>query len=278
MHDFLRIIKIHTAGLALAVVSIVGMSFAVCALLNNPDRGMMVWSDTHFALLAVAIAPHDAPLRFAIGNYYFGDGTYDLKKAEGSFRDALALDPHLERVHYQLARIYFMNSNFPSALAEIDTEITLFPDFERSYYVRGLIYGYANEPDKAIADFKEFLRWKPESWAGHNDLAWVYFLKGDYKNSAATAREGLTYAPNNVWLLNSLGVALLNEGNPAEAEKSLTAALSVANKMTPEDWGRSYPGNNPSVYGDGLDAMKASIERNLALIVAANVKVDKSSP
>jgi len=29
-----------------------------------------------------------------------------------------------------------------------------------------------------------------------------------------------------------------------------------------------YPGNNPAIYGDGLDAMRASIERNLELIAA----------
>ena len=122
------------------------------------------------------------------------------------------LDPRLEISHYQLARIYFINSNFSSALAEINTEISLFPDFKRSYYVRGLIYGYTNKLDKAVDDFKIFLEWKSESWAGHNDLAWVYFMKGDYKNSAATARDGLRYNPGNVWLNNSLGVALLNDG------------------------------------------------------------------
>ena len=274
MHNFLRSIKTNVVSLTVAVVAVV-IFIVGYVLFSSPDRGMMVWSYTHLDAFAVSISPRDAQLRFAIGDYYFGNGAYDLKKAERYFRDAVVLDPRLEVSHYQLARIYFINSNFSSALAEVNTEINLFPDFKRSYYVRGLIYGYMNKPDKAVSDFKTFLEWKPESWAGHNDLAWVYFMKGDYKNSAKTAREGLVYSPNNVWLLNSLGVALLNMKNLDEAEKTLTKALADADAMTSADWGVAYPGNNPATYVDGLDAMKASIERNLALIASKRAEVDK---
>ena|SRR3989344_342674 len=248
---------------------------AVCALLvmlavfitTPPDAlARSIWRQTHIAPLATLLVPNDASLRFEIGNYYFGGGAYDVDRAQGYFEKALAIDPEIAGAHYQIARIHFIRGDFYTAVDEINKEIKLYPDFKRSYYVRGLIYGYAKEPDKAIADFKTFLEWKPESWAGHNDLAWVYFMEGDYKNSADTAREGLVYSPNNVWLLNSLGVALLNEGKLAEAKEALTKAQAVAEAMTPADWGRSYPGNNPSVYGDGLDAMRASIKRNLDLI------------
>ena len=234
----------------------------------TPPRvlAISIWQQTHFASLATFLATRDAALRFEIGNYYFGGGAYNTQKAEEYFKKALEIESDIQGAHYQLARVYFIRGDFYTALNEINKEIELYPDFKRSYYVRGLIYGYAKQPDKATADFKEFLKWKPESWAGHNDLAWVYFMKGDYKNSAETAREGLVSSPNNVWLLNSLGVALLNEGKLTEAKEALTKAQTAAEAMTLADWGKSYPGNNPSVYGDGLDAMRASIKRNLALI------------
>lgn len=237
------------------------------------EAGWIVWKNFHVESVATMLNPKDAALRFAMGNYYFGGlpgqgGAYDTAKAEKYFRDAIALGSTMEGLHYQLARVYFIYGDFYTAEAEINKELELHPDFKRSYYVRGLIYGYSNKLPEAEADFKAFLKWKTESWAGHNDLAWVYFMKGDYKNSAATARDGLVSSPNNVWLLNSLGVALLNEGKLTEAKKALTDAMTFAEAMTPVDWGRSYPGNNPSVYGDGLDAMKASIKRNLDLIAA----------
>ncbi len=257
-----------TASIAVALgIIIAGLYFTASA--------ETVWRTTRNAQLAILRALHNASLRFEIGNHYFGGGAYDIEKAESYFKKSLDIDPKIAGAHYQIARIYFIHGDFYTALDEINNEIELYPDFKRSYYVRGLIYGYANEPDNAIADFKTFLEWKPESWAGHNDLAWVYFMKGDYKNSAATAREGLVFSPNNVWLLNSLGVALLNEGKLIEAKKALTEALTFADAMTPNDWGMSYPGNNPSVYDDGLTAMKTSIRRNLDLIAAKSVGVDK---
>jgi len=234
----------------------------------------VLWNKLGCEICVFYLRPDDPQLFFAIGNLYFGGGAYDVDRAQGYFEKSLEIDPKIAGAHYQLARIYFIRGDFYTALNEINKEIELYPDFKRSYYVRGLIYGYAKQPNKAIADFKTFLEWKPESWAGHNDLAWVYFMEGDYKNSAETAREGLKYVPNNVWLLNSLGVALLNEGNLTDAKKALTSALTLADAMTTADWGRSYPGNNPSVYGDGLDAMKASIQRNLNLIATKIGGVD----
>ena len=251
-------------AVAAVVLGIVSSSI----YLYHDQLARFVWRQFHFENVALTLDRSDPQLFFDVGNYYFGGGAYDIGRAEYYFKKSLDINPEIDGAHYQIARIYFIRGDFYTALDEINKEIELHPDFKRSYYVRGLIYGYSGRLKEAENDFKEFLKWKPESWAGHNDLAWVYFTKGDYKNSAATAREGLKYVPNNAWLLNSLGVALLNEGNLAEAEKVLTDALAYASAMTPADWGRSYPGNNPSVYGDGLDAMKASIERNLALIAA----------
>jgi tetratricopeptide (TPR) repeat protein len=242
---------------------------------EKTSLGMSLWSYTKIASLATLVSPNDAALQLAIGNYYFGGGAYNTEKAEKHYREALELDQQLQGPHYQIARIYFVRGDFYPALKEINRELELHPDFKRSYYVRGLIYGYSDMLSEAEADFIEFLKWKPDSWAGNNDLAWIYFQGGKYKEAAEAARAGLKIAPDNAWLLNALGVALLNEGKLVEARKSLTAALVSANAMTLADWGGSYPGNNPSVYGDGLEAMKASIGRNLELIAAKNAKVDK---
>jgi Tfp pilus assembly protein PilF len=213
-----------------------------------------------------AIPTRDPDTLFAAGNYYFGGGAYNLNKAEYFFRKALALDPSLEGPHYQLARIYFIQGDFPSGLTEINTELQMHPEFKRSYYVRGLIYGYSEEFAKAEEDFKEFLAWKPDSWAGNNDLAWIHFQEGEYKEAAEAARAGLLIAPHNPWLLNSLGVALLNMEDPQGAKAAFTEALKELERLTPSDWGRAYPGNSPGVYREGYDQMKASLQANLTLL------------
>ncbi len=235
-----------------------------------PSPGAFVWSHTRQATLATLLAPEDAALRFTIGNYYFGGGAYDTKKAEGYFRKALELDPNLQGPHYQLARIYFVQGDFYDATREINKELELHPDFKRSYYVRGLIYGYSGKLKEAEEDFKKFLEWKPDSWAGYNDLAWILFQEGKYKESADAAQKGLVYAPDNAWLLNSLGVSLLNLDDKNGAKEAFDKALLMAGQMNEDGWGKAYPGNNPEIYGEGFVKMKESIEQNLKLLDAVD--------
>lgn len=240
-------------------------AFVLFVSVFNNKSAWLIWNNFHCERIASALEQNDPKLFFDIGNYYFGKGAYDLKKVESYYKKALFLEPSLEGLHYQLARVYFIKNELSLARYEINKELELHPDLKRSYYVRGLINGYDNNLDGAIEDFTEFLKWSPESWAGHNDLAWIYFKKGNYEKSLATSEEGLKYYAGSVWLLNSKGVALINLGRKEEAKIVLSQALLIAEGMSAEDWGKSYPGNNPDVYIDGLEAMKISIKRNLAL-------------
>src|SRR3989338_8713867 len=147
---------------------------------------------------------NDASVLFEAGNRHFSSEAYDIDRAKEYFKEALKIDPEFPGVHYQLARVYFIESNFYDALLEINKEIELHPDFKRSYYVRGLIYGYTDRLPEAESDFKEFLKWKPDSWAGNNDLAWILFQQGKYAETRDVALAGLAIAPNNLWLLNSM--------------------------------------------------------------------------
>ncbi|KKW19729.1 MAG: Tetratricopeptide TPR_1 repeat-containing protein [Parcubacteria group bacterium GW2011_GWA2_51_10] len=242
-----------------STVAILLCAFALSA-------GSTIWQYTRSASLATLRSPHDAALRFEIGNYYFGAGAYDLKKAEKYFRETLELDAEFQGSHYQLARVYFIRGDFYDALREINEEIQMYPDNKRSNYVRGLIYGYTGKLPKAEADFQEFLEWKPDSWAGHNDLAWIYFQRGKYQEAVDAAAEGLRIAPYNPWLLNSEGVSLLNIGDKKGARAAFERALMILESMSPEDWGRAYPGNDPNVYQTGFDSMKSAIQKNLQLL------------
>ncbi len=250
--------------LAFVVVLMLAVIAGFFAIQTN-TASRYVWRLLHVGGIALSLDRSDAQLAFEIGNYYFGDGAYDLTTAERAFKQALAIDPRQAGAHYQLARVYFIKSDFADALREINTELELYPDFKRSYYVRALINGYSGKLADAQADFKTFLEWKPSSWAANNDLAWVYFEDGKYAEAADAARAGLTIAPNNPWLLNSLGVALLNAGDKAGAKQSFEKALAVVGTMTDAQWGAAYPGNDPGVYSDGLSQMKESLEKNLQL-------------
>ncbi|MEK7567533.1 MAG: tetratricopeptide repeat protein [Patescibacteria group bacterium] len=203
---------------------------------------------------------------FSIGNYYFGGGVYDLKKAEKYFRKVVSIEEDYPRAHYQLARISFLNARFIEAKNEINKEISLYPDFYKSYYMEGLIAGYAGDFETAVNGFKKFQEYDSFNWASYNDLSWVYFQKGDFELARDIAVDGLRYAGNNPWLYNSLGIALINLKDMSEAKVAFEKALENIDKTTAEQWGKAYPGNDPKIYKDGHMATREAIIYNLDLL------------
>ena len=210
-----------------------------------------------------------AQLSFSTGNYYFnvgGKGIYDMGRAEKYYRGALWLNPSVPDAWHQLARIDFLRGDFPAALEKINKQLAVHGDsLMASYYIRGLIQGYAGNLEGAEADFVKFLAWDPQNWATHNDLAWIYFRKGEFAKAAEIARRGLETNSENPWLLNSLGVALINLEKKDEAHEVLARASRSAASLTEFDWHRAYPGNDPRDAAKGLEEIKRKIEFNIRM-------------
>ena len=169
-------------------------------------------------------------------------------------------------INYQLSRTEFIKGNLYNALIYADKELELYPDNCRTHYIRGLAYGYLEDLDNAIRDFEKFNKiCVKNSWAGHNDLAWFWFRKGNMEKVVEVINEVKDIYPENPWLMNTYGVALLNQKKYAEAIKYLEIAKTSSDKMSEKSWGTAYPGNNPKIYDEGLSAMHKSISDNLEL-------------
>ncbi len=219
--------------------------------------------------IAYALPPQlvfSAPRALEIGNHYFSSRAYNLSLAEWYLKRALELDSDTPDAWHQLARIDFLRGDFNRALEKINTQIDLHGDsLMSSYYIRGLIFGYMGRFAEAEIDFRRFIAWNPDGWAGWNDLSWVYFAQGKYSEAADAAEWGLEKHPGNPWLLNSRGVALLNLGEKIEAEQLLTQALGIVSVITPETWAQAYPGNDPGIAERGLRAFRETVNNNLSL-------------
>lgn len=244
----------------------IGVIIIFSFLFSQDFLARLAWQKYGRAEIALLLVRRDAKLAMELGRYYFNGRAYDRDAAERAFRKARDIDPELLGPRYQLSRIAFLRSDFVSALNLINEEITLHPEFKRSHYVRGLINGYAGNLAEAEKDFKEFLAWDETSWAAANDLAWIYFKQGKFADVEKIARQGLRWNPENPWLLISLGAALLNIGERAGAKAALEKAMQIAERLTPAEWGRAYPGNDPKTYGTGLNTMKETIRQNLTRV------------
>jgi tetratricopeptide (TPR) repeat protein len=205
----------------------------------------------------------NAEVLFYLGSRHLGGGgRYDLLSSERYLTSAERIDPSLYLVHYQLARVYFLTTRYTLALNEVNKEIKNSPNFSRNYYLRGLIYGYDKKLPEAASDFEEFINREPDEWAGYNDLAWILFQLGDYRG-VKESMEQILVSVRNAWLLNAYGVALLNLGELEAAHNAFTEARELASRMSPEEWGTAYIGNDPRIYGTGLEEMRRNIDENL---------------
>ncbi len=263
-------LKKQTRMYAMLLIVVIFIAFGITT--NRKVTSEITWNVLKFPKLALFIDT-DADLAVSIGNYYFNvnnEGAYNLKKAKYYFNRALELDPDVLVAWHQLARINFLAGNFSDALLEINKQIEIHGDGSMSpYYVRGLIYGFMNEYEKAEKDFLIFAEWDEGNWAVYNDLAWIYFKNGDYEKAEQISRKGLGFDPNNPWLLNSYGVSLMNTNKSADANIALLKALDEAQKLTPLAWQKAYPGNNPNVAKEGLENFIEAIEFNVSLLADA---------
>lgn len=203
------------------------------------------------------------------GNLFFGriSVLYNVTLAQFFFmRSAYPVfGTAIPFAHYQLSRTHFIQGDLLAAISEAEKELELYPDNIRAYYVLGLTYGYMNEAEKAIEAFSRYIQTDPMSWAARNDKAWLQFRIGDIDGALATI-EPVSHDIGNPWVQNTYGTLLMNKERLAEAKQSFAYAKKAADAMTEQEWGISYPGNDPRIYGIGLNAMKLSIESNLELL------------
>ena len=227
---------------------------------------LAVLSDFQYLGTKIACWREDTSACTRLGSIYFSPAAYNLDKAEFYFRKADALNPNATGILYYLGRIEFIRGDLNTSIFYMDRAIKIDADFEQAYYMRGLAEGYAGYFPQAIRDFQTYTSMAPDQWAGWNDLSFVYFKAGKFKEAEDTARAGLEIFPDNPWLNNALGVALLNQQKFQDAEAYLQAALARFEQLTLTEWGSAYPGNNPISYESGLLEAVESVKVNLTLL------------
>lgn len=195
---------------------------------------------------------------------------YDLDVAESFYKKAEQFKTSHLHLQHQLARIAFLRGNLNTALFYINRQIELHgEELPNSYYMRGLIKGYAGQYDSAAKDYEVFLRHYPNNWAAITDYAWVLTKGERYREAANALEKGLAFFPNSPWLLNSSAIALFELGEyPLALERAKKAVVEAA-KVTEKEWLTAYPGNDPRTAPAGIQTLQKSAEQNMHMIQAA---------
>lgn len=237
--------------------------------------GFFVWvKHTNFYHCLAFSVNQNAYSSLMCGNYYFGVygiSRYDINRAEYYFAKAIEIDETTPDAWHQYARIAFLRGDFSLALYRINRQIEIHGDsFMASYYIRGLIYGYAKNYVMAEKDFLKFLEWSPNNWAANNDLAWIYFVQGKFKEAEERSATSLQKDPFNPWLLTMHAMSAYNLGDVETAKRELSLAKDTASGLEERDWIKAYPGNDPKIAKEGLAEFRRAIDQNSELVNKAN--------
>lgn len=219
-------------------------------------------------LVSIFLSPNTS---FKLGNFFFGDAPqlYNIRIAHFLFERAayptFSKNP-APYAHYQLSRVNFIQGELYPALDEARAELEQYPEHVGTYYILGLTLGYLNRNHEAIDIFSKYIETHPGTWAGRNDKAWLQFRIGDIAGAIETIEPIAGNFPRTPWIQNTYCALLINQNRLAEAEIACDNAREVAAHMDGADWGRAYPGNDPDIYGTGLEMLRQSINKNLQLI------------
>ena len=211
---------------------------------------------------------------YSYGERHFGSQysvSYDLERALYFFKETLRRDSNHPLAYHQLARIAFLQGDFARALRLIEIQIRYHPGATiSSYYVKALIEGYMGEYEASARDYQVFLSSHPTNWAALNDYAWV-LLKAERAHEAvvATAR-GLSFFPDNPWLLNTNAIALHEIGYTEAARDQARKAVQAAKTITEQDWLQAYPGNDAKIAQEGIRALQEFVRANMHTILVAS--------
>lgn len=221
---------------------------------------------------ALALAP-SASRAMEYGERHFNaknPAAYNFERAAYFFKEAEKLDPNFHYLNHQLARIAFLRGDFPLALAYINKQIALEgTSTPNSYYVRGLIEGYAGQYDAAIRDYSIFMQYAPHNWAAANDYAWVLLKANKPAEASSVTAAALLDFPDNPWLLNTDAIARFEVGDISRALESAKKAVSASDGLTEKKWLTAYPGNDPRSARAGIETLQKSAQENLRRIELA---------
>jgi Flp pilus assembly protein TadD len=119
------------------------------------------WKDAEAALQqALVLKPESPGAVLALGEVYWRQKRYD--EAEKALIEGLKLDDKSWHGHFTLGRLYWDQGNIGKAAPAIGRTLQLKPDFAEAHLVAGNILLRLDQQERALVEYKEYLRLEPK--------------------------------------------------------------------------------------------------------------------
>lgn len=156
---------------------------------------------------AAALDPGFARAHAGLAMTYANDYRYQWSRAGAdALRQAMELantareiNPELREVYWVLAYVHMQRQQPAQAIRHLERAITLDPSYADAYGLMGAVYGYAGEPEKALAPLRYGMRLNPDAgYLYYMSLGEAYFFLGETEQALLNLNEALARNPANL--------------------------------------------------------------------------------
>jgi Flp pilus assembly protein TadD len=153
----------------------------------------------------------------------------DFHSAIYHFKEVIRLDPLRAGAYVNLGAVYNRLGQHEDALAALRRGIQLDTNRAEGYYNLALVYKHLGQLDMAINAYRESLRVNPRMFDAHYNLGNIFFEKGQLAHAIAHYRQALEIRPKWEKAKNALESALTEQAR-LESSAAPAPAKSVADK------------------------------------------------
>jgi tetratricopeptide (TPR) repeat protein len=178
---------------------------------------------------AEARAPLDRELRLTLALAYIRLGRGDWARPE--LKRLVAADPNEAGYRYWIGRLDYDAGKYAAAIARFNEALARDPRSVRAHDNLGLCYEALDEPDQAVAHYREAIRLNRQApakspWPPTN-LGILLRSRGDVEEAGSLFREALQYDPNFANAHYQLGLLLEHQRRIDDAASALAKAAAI---------------------------------------------------
>lgn len=160
-----------------------------------------------------------------LGEVYGRQGKWT--EAEREYKEAITLDPQIDRGWYGLAVTYFNMKKYDEALLALEKTLKLNPYFAPAYSVLGNIYHRKKDYESAESFYRKALEIEPCLAVARHNLANLLRLKKDFVGYESELAMAVKCDPYFVPALLDMAHILIHRGKTTEGEELIRRVLVV---------------------------------------------------
>jgi tetratricopeptide (TPR) repeat protein len=170
-----------------------------------------------------------APAHKLLGREFGVIGRTDMAMRE--FQEALRIEPNTADTHYNIARIYAMEDDFPKARVELDKAVRLDPDYMEAYNALGFAMEALGDDAASLQDYQTAIRLNEERHGRFDppyvNLSGYYNRRGKLDLALEYAHKALELNPRSDLAYFQIAKTCRTRGDWGGEAAALEKAISI---------------------------------------------------